>query len=160
MGVRPTGLTGNGFALAEVLVGALLCSIFSALLFTGATASQRYIACIQLRTAAGKFAQDLLCIRECALAGSNLAYVELDSHRNGYWVYRKPNLGIKRDFASGGSAMFKFSNIPSYKIRFSVNGVPSASGTFILQHEAVPELEMKVILQPVTGRILVEGLGY
>lgn len=160
MAVRPPGPTANGFLLAEALAGVFLYSVFSALLFIGATAAQRYIACIQLRAAAGAFAQDLRCTRERALAGGNLAYVELDSHQNGYWVYRKPNLGIKRDFASDGSAKFKFSNIPAYKIYFSINGVPSSSGTFILRHEILSDLRIKVVLQPVTGRILVERAGY
>ena len=156
MEVRKRERAVNGFFLLEVVILALVCAIFSGFLVTGVQVCQRYIACLQLRTAAGIFAQDLLRTRERALAGSNLAYVEVDYRGNGYWVYRKPNLGLKRDFASDRPALFRFTTMPVQQIHFSINGVPSACGTFVLQHLRCPALKMKIILQPVTGRVRVE----
>jgi hypothetical protein len=123
---------------------------------TGVQVCQRYIACLQLRTAAGRFAQDILRTQERALTGANLAYIEVDYRGQGYWVYRKPNLGSKRDFASDRPVLFRFTSIPVKQIHFSLNGAPSACGTFVLQHRGYPELKMKIMLQPVTGRVRIE----
>lgn len=147
----------NGYLLAEWLTGIFLCSILFSGLYMGVNGYERIVAIIQTESAAREFAQDLLSTRERALAGSDLGYVELSSKRKGYWVYRRPNLvDKKRDFASAGSAALQFSSIPAYVIRFSVNGSPSASGQFILQHERITNVRVKVSLQPVTGRVRVE----
>lgn len=154
--MRPREPAANGFFLLELVILALVCVIFSGMLLTGVQVCQRYIACLQLRTAAGTFAQDILRTRERALAGENLAYIKVDHHGQGYWVYRKPNLGSKRDFASDRPVLFRFICMPVQQIHFSVNGVPSACGTFVLQHRKCPELKMKITLQPVTGRVRIE----
>lgn len=125
----------------------------------GFAGAEKSLAMVQVEDAAREFAQDLLKTRERALAGSDLGYVELSSGRKSYWVYRRPNLvEKKRDFASAGSVAIRFSSIPAYIIKFSINGTPSASGLFILQHERIPSIQVKVTLQPVTGRVRVEHL--
>lgn len=156
MAVRSREPAVNGFLLLELLVLSLVCIIFSGMFLTGVQVCQRYIACLQLRTAAGRFAQDILRTQERALTGANLAYIEVDYRGQGYWVYRKPNLGSKRDFASDRPVLFRFTSIPVKEIHFSLNGAPSACGTFVLQHRGYPELKMKIMLQPVTGRVRIE----
>ena len=147
----------NGYLLAEWLTGIILYGFLLSVLHIGFSAYEKTLAIMQVESAAREFAQDLLSTRERALAGSDLGYVELSSKRKGYWVYRRPNLvDKKRDFASAGSAALQFSSIPAYLIRFSVNGSPSASGQFILQHERITNVRVKVSLQPVTGRVRVE----
>ena len=126
----------------------------------GAAGYEIALATVQVESAAREFAQDLLRTRERALAGSDRGFVELSSGRKGYWVYRRPNLVEKRrDFASAGSVALQFSSIPAYIIKFSINGSPSASGLFILQHERITSVQVKVSLQPVTGRVLVERVN-
>ena len=154
--MRPQKTAADGFLLLELVILAWVCVIFSGMFLTGVQVCQRYIACLQIKTAAGRFAQEILRTRERALAGANLAYIEVEHHGQGYWVYRKPNLGSKRDFASDRPVLFRFTSMPVQQIHFSLNGVPSACGTFVLQHRRYPDLKMKITLQPVTGRVRVE----
>lgn len=115
------------------------------------------LAMVQVESAAREFAQDLQITQERALAGSDGGYVIFSNDQKGYWVYRRPNLvDKKRDFASVGSGTLLFSRLPAYKIKFSINGSPSASGSFILQHEKIKSAQVKVSLQPVTGRVQIE----
>ena len=147
----------NGYLLAEWLTGIFLYGIIISGLYMGIAGYEKTLAVIQVESAAREFAQDILLTRERALAGSDLGFVELSSGRKGYWVYRRPNLvDKKRGFASDGSEALQFSSIPAYVIRFSVNGSPSASGVFILRHERIKSAEVKVSLQPVTGRVRIE----
>ena len=129
-------------------------------LYIGVAGYEKALAMVQVESVAREFAQDLLRTRERALEGSDLGFVELSSGRKGYWVYRRPNLvEKKRDFASAGSVALLFSSIPAYIIKFSINGSPSASGIFILQHERITSVQVKVSLQPVTGRVRVERVN-
>lgn len=147
----------NGYLLAEWLMSICLYGIAVSGLYMGITGYEKTLAAVQVENAAREFAQDILQTRERALAGSDLSYIELSSGRKGYWVYRRPNLvEKKRGFASGGSEAFQFSSIPAYIIRFSINGSPSASGIFVLQHEMIKSVQVKVSLQPVTGRVRIE----
>ena len=147
----------NGYLLAEWLTGIFLYGIIISGLYMGIAGYEKTLAVIQVESAAREFAQDILLTRERALAGSDLGFVELSSGRKGYWVCRRPNLvDKKRGFASGGSEALRFSSIPAYIIRFSINGSTSSSGIFILQHERIKSAQVKVSLQPVTGRIKVE----
>ncbi len=147
----------NGYLLAELLMGIFLYGIVFSGLYMAIAGFEKVLAAIQVENAAREFAQDILLTRERALAGSNLGFIELSSGRKGYWVYRRPNLvDKKRDFASGGSESFQFSSIPAYVISFSINGSPSASGIYILQHERIKSAQVKVSLQPVTGRVRIE----
>ena len=147
----------NGYLLAEWLTGIFLYGIAVSGLYMGFAGYEKALAAVQVENAAREFAQDILLTRERALAGSDLGYIELSSGRKGYWVCRRPNLvDKKRGFASGGSEAVQFSSIPAYIIKFSVNGSPSASGLFILQHERIRSAQVKVSLQPVTGRVKIE----
>lgn len=151
---------GNGYLLAEWLTSIFLYGVLFSGLYMGFVGYERILAVIQVENAAREFAQDLLRTRERALAGSDLGFVELSSGRKGYWVYRGPNLvEKKRDFASAGSKTLYFSSIPAYIIKFSINGSPSASGMFILQHGRIASVQIKVSLQPVTGRVRVERVN-
>ena len=150
----------NGYLLAEWLTGIFFYGILFSGLYTGIAGYEKSLAMVQVENAAREFAQDLRRTQERALAGSDLGFVELSSKRKGYWVYRRPNLvDKKRDFASGGSETLQFSSIPAYIIRFSINGTPSASGLFILQHGRITSAQAKVSLQPVTGRVRVERVN-
>lgn len=129
------------------------------MLYTGFTAYQRILAIAQVESVARMFAQDIVIVQGRALSGSDFGYLELSSGRKGYWVYRGPNLvEKKRGFASVGSESVRFSSIPAYVIRFSSNGSPSTSGNYILQHEKVSSVKVRVSLQPVTGRVQIERL--
>ena len=148
---------GNGYLLVEWLTFVFLYGTLVTGLYMGVTGYEKSLAIAQVESAAQEFAQDLMSTRERALAGYDLGFVELSSGRKGYWVYRRPNLvEKKRGFASGGSEAFQFSSIPAYIIRFSINGSPSASGIFVLQHEMIKSVQVKVSLQPVTGRVRIE----
>ena len=150
----------NGYLLAEWLVCIFLYGVIFSALYVGVAGYEKSLAIIQVESAAREFAQDILRTRERALAGSNLGYMELSNGRKGYWVYRRPNLvEKKRDFASAGSVALQFSSIPAYIIKFSNNGSPSASGLFVLQHERITSVRVKVSLQPVTGRVQVERVN-
>ena len=150
----------NGYLLAEWLTYIFLYGLLFSGLYIGISGYERALATVQVESVAREFAQDLLRTRERALAGSDLGFVELSSGRKAYWVYRRPNLvDKKRDFASAGSVALKFSSIPAYIIKFSINGSPSASGIFILQHERITSVQAKVSLQPVTGRVRVERVN-
>ncbi len=143
--------------MAEWLMGIFLYGIVFSGLYMAIAGFEKALAAVQVENAAREFAQDILLTRERALAGSNLGFIELSSGRKGYWVYRRPNLvDKKRDFASGGSEAFQFISIPAYVISFSINGSPSASGIYILQHERIKSAQVKVSLQPVTGRVRIE----
>ena len=147
----------NGYLLAEWLTGIFLYGLAVSGLYLVIAGYEKTLAAVRVETAAREFAQDILLTRERALAGSDRGFIELSNGRKGYWVYRGPNLvDKKRGFASGGSEAFQFSSIPAYKIGFSINGSPSASGAFILQHERIKSTQVKVILQPVTGRVRIE----
>ena len=160
MAVLPRKHRDNGYLLAEWLMGIFLYGIAISGLYMGISGYEKSLAAIQVENAAREFAQDILLIRERALAGSDLGFIELSSGRKGYRVYRRPNLvDKKRGFASDGSETFQFSSIPAYIIRFSINGSPSASGVFILQHERIKSAQVKVSLQPVTGRVRIERVG-
>ncbi|MBO5993874.1 MAG: hypothetical protein J6P76_07115 [Acidaminococcaceae bacterium] len=147
----------NGYLLAEWLMGIFLYGIIISGLYMGIAGYEKVLAVIQVENAAREFAQDILRTRERALAGSEQGFIELSNGRKGYRVYRRPNLvDKKRGFASAGSEALQFSSIPAYTIKFSVNGSPSASGLFVLQHERIKSARVKVSLQPVTGRVKVE----
>ena len=147
----------NGYLLAEWLISICLYGVAVSGLYMGIAGYEKALAAVQVENAAREFAQDILLIRERALAGSDRGFIELSSGRKGYWVCRRPNLvDKKRGFASGGSEAFQFSNIPAYKLGFSINGSPSANGAFVLQHERIKSAQVKVSLQPVTGRVRVE----
>ena len=147
----------NGYLLAEWLMGIFLYGIVFSGLYMGVVGYEKTLAAVQVENAAKEFAQDILLIRERAMAGSDVGFIELSSGRKGYWVYRRPNLvDKKRGFASGGSKAFHFSSIPAYVISFTINGSPSTSGVFILQHERIKSAQVKVSLQPVTGRVRIE----
>lgn len=121
---------------------------------------EKALAVVRVENAALEFSHDLLQTRERALAGSQHGFVELSSGRKGYRVYRGPNLLDKKmDFAPDGSEALHFSSIPAYIIKFSVNGSPSASGMFILQHGKISSVQAKISLQPVTGRVRVERVN-
>ena len=157
MAALPRKHKGNGYLLAEWLVGIFLYGIIFTCLYMGIASYEKTLAAVQVENAAREFAQDILRTRERALTGSDLGFLELSSGRKGYWVYRRPNLvEKKRGFASGGSEAFQFSSIPAYVIKFSINGSPSASGLFILQHDRIKSAQVKVSLQPVTGRVRIE----
>lgn len=148
---------GNGYLLAEWLISIFLYGVIFSALCAGIVGYEKILAAVQVENAAREFAQDILLTRERAMAGSDLGFIELNSGRKGYWVYRRPNLvDKKRGFASGGSESIRFCSIPAYIIRFSINGSPSASGLFILQHEKVRSAQVTVSLQPVTGRVRIE----
>ena len=150
----------NGYLLTEWLTFIFLYGLIVSGLYMGIAGYEKALAGAQVESAAREFAQDLLRTRERALAGSPQGFVELSSGRKGYWVCRGQNLvEKKRDFASAGSATLQFSSIPAYIIRFSINGSPSASGSFILQHERILSVQAKVSLQPVTGRVRVERVN-
>ncbi|MBR4907513.1 MAG: hypothetical protein IKZ43_00640 [Acidaminococcaceae bacterium] len=150
----------NGYLLAEWLTYIFLYGLLFSGLYMGVAGYERTLATVQVESAAREFAQDLLRTRERALAGSDMGFVELSSGRKGYWVYRRPNLvEKKRDFASARSVALQFSSIPAYIIKFSINGSPSASGLFILQHEKITSVRIQVSLQPVTGRVRVERVN-
>jgi len=155
--VRLNSRRDKGFLLVEWLTWMFVCGVLFFMLYTGVKAYQSVLVMAEAENAAREFAQDILLVRERALAGNDLGYIELNSGRKGYWVYRRPNLlDKKRGFASAGSAALRFSSIPSYVIRFSINGVPSTSGTYVLQHERFSSVQVHVSLQPVTGRVLIE----
>ena len=150
---------GNGYLLAEWLTGIFLYGVLFSGLYSGINAYERIVAKAQVESAARMFAQDLMNLRERSLAGFDEGFMEFYGCK-GYRVYRRPNLVYKkRGFASVGSEPLYFSGIPAYKIRFSINGVPSISGTFILQHEKILSAQVKVSLQPVTGRVRVERVN-
>ncbi len=147
----------NGYLLAEWLTGIFLYGLAVSGLYMGISGYEKSLAAVQVESAAREFAQDILLIRERALAGSDLGFIEVSNGHKGYWVYRRPNLvDKKRGFASGGSEAFQFISIPAYVISFSINGSPSASGIYILQHERIKSAQVKVSLQPVTGRVRIE----
>ena len=149
----------NGYLLAEWLAGIFLYGILFSVLYQGIKGYERITAVVQVESAAREFAQDIMNLRERSLAGLDMGFIELNGRKE-YWVYRRPNLVYKkRDFASAGSESLRFSGIPAYKIRFSINGVPSVSGSFILQHESIPSVKEKISLQPVTGRVCIERVN-
>ncbi len=145
----------GGYLLVEWLAGIFLWGMLVSGFCLGGSAYERLLAVAQTETAAREFARDILRVRDRALAGSDGGFLELRAGGKGYWVCRGPDLvDKKRDFASGGSSSYlRFSSIPSYVIRFSVNGSPSTSGQYILQHERVTSVQMRIELQPVTGRV-------
>jgi len=150
----------DGYLLAEWLAGMFLYVIISSGLYVGVDAYQRVLAIAQTENAAREFANDILRVRGRALAGSDQGYIELSSNRKAYWVCRRQNLvEKKRDFASGGSnSRVWFSHIPAYSIKFSINGSPSISGKFIIQHERIASVQTKIEIQPVTGRVRTERI--
>lgn len=150
----------EGYLLVEWLTAVFLYGILLSGLFIGISVYEKMVAVVQVESTAREFAQDILLTRERALAGSDMGYVELSNGRKGYWVFRRPNLvDKKRGFASGGSVAVRFSSIPAYIIKFSINGSPSVSGQFILQHERITSVQVKVSLEPVTGRVRVERVN-
>ena len=151
---------GNGYLLVEWLTGIFLYGIVFSGLYMGFAGYEKSLAMVQVESAARVLAQDLQLTQKRALAGSDGGYIIFSNDHKGYWVYRRPNLvDKKRDFASAGSETLRFSRIPAYKIRFSVNGSPSASGQFILQHEKIKSAQVKVSLQSVTGRVQIERVS-
>ena len=150
----------NGYLLAEWLTGIFLLGILFSGLYTGIAGYEKSLAMVRVESVAREFAQDLRHTQERALAGADGGYIIFSNDHKGYWVYRRPNLvDKKRDFASVGSETLQFSRIPAYKIKFSINGVPSASGPFILQHERIKSVQIKVSLQSVTGRVQIERVN-
>ena len=127
------------------------------MLYTSLVIHQRALAMAQVKSAARVFAQDILLLRERSLSGSDCGHITISNDCKGYWVYRRPNLvEKKRGFALAGSENVRFYSIPAYVIRFSINGVPSVSGTYTLQHAKVSSAKAAVSLQPVTGRVRIE----
>ncbi len=141
----------------EVLLAAGILAACIGILTVQSDAWQAQRYKLQVRIAAQSLAADIRHLQQQALFDSDGTQVFLtvsSSEKKAYSFKRNLSIVSSVKFSKLNCEGVYFSTSIA-RLGFSKAGAPTASGSYILQHEALPSYRCVLSLQPVTGRVSV-----
>ena len=142
-----------GFLLVEVLAVVALLGILAGVLLPQSVGYSKHYARLQVRAAANLLAADMRKLQQQSLFGEGEQRY-LRSLSSGYDYYLKGKKVKEVRFADYGWNV-ELTWPKRFNVQFGVNGGPTYSGTWVVQHSEISGISCMVAVQPVTGRIVV-----
>jgi type II secretory pathway pseudopilin PulG len=142
-----------GFLLIEVLAVVALLVVLAGVLLPQSVAYSKQYARWQVRAVANLLAADMRKLQQQALFGEGEQRY-LRSLSSGYDYYLKGKKVKQVRFADYGWNV-ELTWPKRFNVQFGVNGGPTYSGTWVVQHSEFAGVSCTVAVQPVTGRIVV-----
>lgn len=142
-----------GFFLIEVLAVLALLGVLAGVLLPQSVAYSKQYARWQVQAAANLLAADMRKLQQQALFGEGEQRY-LRSLSSGYDYYWKGKKVKQVRFADYGWNV-ELTWPKRFNVQFGVNGGPTYSGTWVVQHSEFTGVSCTVAVQPVTGRIVV-----
>ena len=142
-----------GFLLVEVLAVVALLGVLAGVLLPQSASYSKHYARLQVRAAANLLAADMRKLQQQTLFGEGEQRY-LRSLSSGYDYYLKGKKVKEVRFADYGWKV-ELTWPKRFNVQFGVNGGPTYSGTWVVQHSEVSGISFTVAVQPVTGRIVV-----
>jgi type II secretory pathway pseudopilin PulG len=142
-----------GFLLIEVLAVVALLGVLAVVLLPQSVAYSKQYARWQVRAVANLLAADMRKLQQQALFGEGEQRY-LRSLSSGYDYYLKGKKVKQVRFADYGWNV-ELTWPKRFNVQFGVNGGPTYSGTWVVQHSEFAGVSCTVAVQPVTGRIVV-----
>lgn len=142
-----------GFLLIEVLAVVALLGVLAGVLLPQSVAYSKQYARLQVQAAANLLAADMRKLQQQALFGEGEQRY-LRSLSSGYDYYLKGKNVKQVRFADYGWNV-ELTWPKRFNVQFGVNGGPTYSGTWVVQHSEFAGVSCTVAVQPVTGRIVV-----
>jgi type II secretory pathway pseudopilin PulG len=142
-----------GFLLIEVLAVVALVGVLAGVLLPQSVAYSKQYARLQVQAAANLLAADMRKLQQQALFGEGEQRY-LRSLSSGYDYYLKGKKVKQVRFADYGWNV-ELTWPKRFNVQFGVNGGPTYSGTWVVQHSGFAGVSCTVAVQPVTGRIVV-----
>ena len=142
-----------GFLLVEVLAVVALLGILVGVLLPQSVGYSKHYARLQVRAAANLLAADMRKLQQQSLFGEGEQRY-LRSLSSGYDYYLKGKKVKEVRFADYGWNV-ELTWPKRFNVQFGVNGGPTYSGTWVVQHSKISGVCCTVAVQPVTGRIVV-----
>ena len=142
-----------GFLLVEVLAVIALLGVLAGMLLPQSASYSKHYARLQVRAAANLLAADMRKLQQQTLFGEGEQRY-LRSLSSGYDYYLKGKKVKEVRFANYGWNV-ELTWPKRFNVQFGVNGGPTYSGTWVVQHSEVSGISCTVAVQPVTGRIVV-----
>lgn len=142
-----------GFLLVEVVALVALLGILAGVFFPQSISYSKHYARLQVRAAANLLAADMRKLQQQSLFGEGEQRY-LRSLSSGYDYYLKGKKVKEVRFADYGWNV-ELTWPKRFNVQFGVNGGPTYSGTWVVQHSKISGVSCTVAVQPVTGRIVV-----
>ena len=142
-----------GFLLVEILAVVALLVVLAGVLLPQSASYSKHYARLQVRAAANLLAADMRKLQQQTIFGEGEQRY-LRSLSSGYDYYLKGKKVKEVRFADYGWKV-ELTWPKRFNVQFGVNGGPTYSGTWVVQHSEVSGISCKVAVQPVTGRIVV-----
>ena len=142
-----------GFFLVEVLAVVALLGVLAGVLLPQSASYSKHYARLQVRAAANLLAADMRKLQQQTIFGEGEQRY-LRSLSSGYDHYLKGKKVREVRFADYGWNV-ELTWPKRFNVQFGVNGGPTYSGTWVVQHSEVSGISCTVAVQPVTGRIVV-----
>ena len=142
-----------GFLLVEVLAVVALLGILAGVLLPQSVGYSKHYARLQVWAASNLLAADMRKLQQQSLFGEGEQRY-LRSLSSGYDYYLKGKKVKEVRFADYGWNV-ELTWPKRFNVQFGVNGGPTYSGTWVVQHSEFSGVCCMVAVQPVTGRIVV-----
>ena len=142
-----------GFLLVDVLAVVALLGVLASVLLPQCASYSKHYARLQVRAAANLLAADMRKLQQQTIFGEGEQRY-LRSLSSGYDYYLKGKKVKEVRFADYGWKV-ELTWPKRINVQFGVNGGPTYSGTWVVQHSEVSGISCTVAVQPVTGRIVV-----
>lgn len=145
--------------LLEVLLACGILALAAGWLWVGQQAYRNMYYRQQLQTAGRGVVTQIRNLQQDAMLhnGGGRDIMQVLSQKPDGYVIGPPVIGGPKrriSFADWGCDSVYFSYYLA-KLSFSTNGSPAAAGYYILKHRKAAQLEYKLAVQPVTGRVVV-----
>ena len=137
----------------DVLAVIALLGVLAGVLLPQSASYSKHYARLQVRAAANLLAADMRKLQQQTIFGEGEQRY-LRSLSSGYDHYLKGKKVREVRFADYGWKV-ELTWPKRINVQFGVNGGPTYSGTWVVQHSEVSGISCTVAVQPVTGRIVV-----